>query len=53
MSSTADLLDDADPYEGDRIELPDAEARAASPAAWLSGVGARLDRWARRLTYDR
>lgn len=53
MSSTTDMLEDADPYEGDRIELSDSEARAVSPAAWLGGVKARLDAWATGLTYGR
>ena len=53
MSSTAGMLGDVDPYEGDRIELLDSEARAVSPAAWLSGVKDRLDAWATGLTYGR
>ena len=53
MSSTAGMLEDVDPYEGDRIELSESEARAVSPAAWLGGVTARLDAWARRITYGR
>ncbi|WP_435126412.1 hypothetical protein [Halobaculum sp. D14] len=54
MSSTAGLVDgDADPFDGDRIELSDREARAASPAAWLGGVVSRLDGWVESLTYDR
>lgn len=53
MSSTAGLLDETDPFEGERIELSDSEARAVSPAAWLSGVTARLDALVTEFTYGR
>jgi hypothetical protein len=54
MSSTTGLMDDPeDPYEGDRIEIDEREARAVSPAAWLEGVKERVDAWATRLTYGR
>lgn len=54
MSSTTGLMDDPeDPFEGDRIEVDDREARAVSPAAWLEGVKERVDAWATRLTYGR
>jgi len=53
MSSTSELLEDAeDPYEGG-IEVSEEEARAVSPAAWLEGVKERLDAWATRVTYGR
>lgn len=52
MSATSELMEESpDPYEGDRIELDEREARAVSPAAWLEGVKERLDSWATRLTY--
>lgn len=54
MSSTTAMFDDApDPYEGDRIEVEESEARAVSPAAWLGGVKSRLDAWATAITYGR
>lgn len=54
MSSAAGVMDDPpDPYDGDRIEVDEAEARAVSPAAWLSGVKERLDDWATSVTYGR
>jgi len=53
MSTTSELLDEPDdPYEGG-IEIDEADARRVSPAAWLEGVKARIDRWATRLTYGR
>lgn len=54
MSATTGLFDDpADPYEGDRIEVAEDEARTVSPAAWLSGVKSRLDAWATKVAYGR
>jgi hypothetical protein len=54
MSSTAGLFEDPeDPFDGDRIEVDEREARTVSPAAWLGGVKRRLDDWATRLTYGR
>lgn len=54
MSSTTGLFEDPpDPYEGDRIEVDDDEARAVSPAAWLSDVKSLLDDWATSVTYGR
>ena len=54
MSSTAGLFEDPeDPFEGERIEVDEREARTASPAAWLGGVKRRLDDWATRVTYGR
>ncbi|SFH00733.1 hypothetical protein SAMN04488063_3563 [Halopelagius inordinatus] len=32
-----------DPMAGGRIELAESELRAASPAAWFSGVVSRID----------
>lgn len=52
MSSTTELMEDADdPFEGDRIEVDEREARAVSPAAWLEGIKNRVDAWATQLTY--
>ncbi len=59
MSSVVDAAagddgDDAersDPFGRARIELDDAELRAASPGAWLAGLRERLDEVATRLTY--
>ena len=39
------------PFDDARIELSDAELRAASPAAWLEGLKRRADELATRLTY--
>ena len=57
MSSAVDIAganesDDPsrDPFGTARIELDDAELRAASPAAWLAGVRERLDALTTRLT---
>ena len=44
---------DADPFGSARIELDDAQLRAVSPSAWLSGLRARLDGVATSLTYGR
>lgn len=54
MSATTGLFEDPpDPYEGGRIEVDEDDARAVSPAAWLSGVTSRLDAWAEKVTYGR
>lgn len=54
MSSASGLLrDPEDPFDGDRIEVDEAEARRVSPAAWLEGVKTRLDDWATKVTYGR
>jgi hypothetical protein len=54
MSSTTSVMDDPpDPYEGERIEIDEREARAVSPAAWLTGIKERVDAWATRVTYGR
>ena len=44
---------DRDPFRGARIEVGDRDLRVASPGAWLSGLRARLDEAAARLTYGR
>ena len=42
------------PFDGDRIELDDAELRSASRhVVALARVKHRLNAWATRLTYDR
>lgn len=41
------------PTDGGRIELPESEVRAASPAAWFSGVVSRLDDFATAFVYGR
>lgn len=41
----------ASAFGDDRIELSDRELRAASPAAWISGVASRLDAAASRFIY--
>ena len=43
----------SDPFGRARIELDDAQLRAASPGAWLTGLRERLDGVATRLTYGR
>jgi hypothetical protein len=54
MSSTTSVMDDPpDPYEGERIEIAEEDARAVSPAAWLTGLKERVDAWATRVTYGR
>ena len=40
-------------FGDDRIELSDRELRAASPAAWLSGLVSRVDDAASRFVYGR
>ncbi len=41
------------PFDGDRIEVDEAELRRLSPAAWIGRLTTRLDDLARRLTYGR
>lgn len=54
MSSVAGTMENAsDPFDGDRIEVSDDEARLVSPGAWLSGVKRRLDDAASRFVYGR
>jgi len=54
MSSTTELMEDtADPFEGERIEVDERDARVVSPAAWLEGVKERVDAWATKVTYGR
>jgi len=54
MSSTSELIEEPrDPFEGDRIEVDESEARVVSPAAWLAGLKRRIDAWATRITYGR
>ncbi|GGC49514.1 hypothetical protein GCM10007209_08950 [Haloferax sulfurifontis] len=43
--------EDRDPFGDDRIELDASALRAASPAAWLGRVSARLDAAAERFVY--
>ena len=56
-SQSGDDADDAeaetDPFGSARIELDDAQLRAVSPSAWLSGLRERLDDVATSLTYGR
>ena len=54
-SRSGDDTDDAetDPFGSARIELDDAQLRAVSPSARLSGLRERLDDVATRLTYGR
>ncbi len=42
-----------DPFGTARIEVDDDDLRTVSPGAWLSGLQARLDNLATRLTYGR
>lgn len=56
MSSVVDLTDGGDggrnPFDGDRIEVAEAQLRkAAFPAVWLGRVKHRLNEYATRLTY--
>ena len=57
MTSVVDMTDDesgADPFDGARIEVADAEARKASyPAVVLGRVKRRLDAAATRVIYGR
>lgn len=63
MSSVVDAAKEQDldanaragrnPFDGDRIEVDDAELRRLSPGAWFGGVVDRLDDVATRLTYRR
>jgi hypothetical protein len=54
MSSATELVDDPeDPFEGERIEIDESDARLVSPSAWLAGVKRRADDWMTRLTYGR
>jgi len=54
MSSVTGTMEGArNPFDGDRIEIADREARLVSPSAWLGGIKSRLDDVATRLTYGR
>lgn len=59
MSSAIDVASEgdedgpSDPYEGERIEISEAELRKVSPAAWLGGLKRKVDDVATRLTYGR
>lgn len=44
---------DADPFDGDRIELSDDQLRRVSPGAYLKGVKDRVDAVATRLVHGR
>ena len=44
---------DHDPFADERIEVDESAFRRVSPAAWLSGVGRRLNDAVRRFTYGR
>lgn len=43
----------SDPFEGERIEISEAELRKVSPGAWLGRVKHRLDELATKLTYGK
>jgi len=49
VDATAD--ESRDPFGDDRIELDASALRAASPAAWLGQLSARLDAAAERFVY--
>lgn len=54
MSSVTGAMDEGpDPYDGERIELADAELRRLSPSVWLAGVRRRLDALVTRVTYGK
>ena len=54
MSSVTGTMEDAEnPFDGDRIEVSDREARLVSPGAWFSGLKSRLDGAASRFVYGR
>ncbi|MEF8773576.1 MAG: hypothetical protein V5A23_04790 [Halobacteriales archaeon] len=59
MSSVVDAVDDGedegyDPFDGDRIEVQEAEIRTAVTfQVWAGRVKQRLDEFATRITYGR
>lgn len=56
MTTVMDVTDDigTNPFDGDRIELPEDELRAVSRHVVAVGrLKDRLDRWATSITYDR
>ncbi|WP_181691099.1 hypothetical protein [Natronomonas sp. LN261] len=56
MTTVVDAAVDSEernPFGEKRIEVDEAEFRRVSPAAWLAGLGHRLDAAVRKLTYER
>ncbi|MFC7058195.1 hypothetical protein [Halovenus salina] len=54
MSSVSGVMDEEyDPFDGERIEVPEDEVRKVSPGVILGRVKRRIDSVVTRLTYGR